>query len=437
MLVPRAAMTTALQPLEWVSSDQEKGMSSLRQSPTIQGQARLEDQLLLACSRTTVEDETAERVRAMLSEEIDWTYVVEKALDHRVTSLVYQSLASTYSISVPEDVLEELRQHTEENARYNLYRTSELIRLLRLLDKEGIPCFPFKGPVLSAQVYKNLALREYGDLDILIHPKNVLTTRDLFLSQGYKLWSPPNGIQKTAPFSRRNKDLILDSANNLVRVELHWRLTGAHFRFPLDMDRLWERLETTSLAGAAVRTLPLEDLLLYLCMHGSRHGWERLLWICDIAEIVHRHPEMDWQRVREGAHALGCDRMLGLGLLLARDLLGARLPEAEWQKIRIDQTVKSLAVQVRELLFRRSDASSGISYWNDLHLRVRERWRDRMRLRLYYYHRYLRLALVPNQKDRAILELPHALSSLYYLLRPFRLVKTAGLRTWKKLTKVF
>jgi hypothetical protein len=60
-----------------------------------------------------------------------------------------------------------------------------------------------------------------------------------------------------------------------------------------------------------------------------------------------------------------------------------------------------------------------------------------MRLRLYYYRRYLRLAVVPNERDHAIMPLPPFLFALYYLVRPFRLVKAFGLTTLKKLTKRF
>lgn len=423
--------------VKWAPEDLELSMNSSEPSPMSYASTRPEGQLLLACSRTHVDGVTAARVEALLQGEIDWEYVLRKAKEHGVTSLLCQSLNSVYPKGVPEEILARLRRFTADNARYNLYRTRELIKLLGVFELQGIPCLPFKGPVLSALIYHNLALREYSDLDVLIHLQDVLKTRDLLIEQGYRVWSPPNRNHKSPPFSHRNKDVVFENANGQVRVELHWRLSGSHFRFPLDMERLWERLKTTSLAGAKVRTLAVEDLLLYLCMHGSRHGWERLLWICDIAEIVRQHHEINWQRVREGAHTLGCERMLGLGLLLARELLGAKLPEEEWQRISVDETVKSLAVQVEELLFNETDASSGISYWNDLHLRVRERLRDRMRLRLYYYHRYLRLALVPNERDRAIVPLPHFLFSLYYLLRPFRLVKEFGLTSLKKLTKLF
>ena len=431
-MLPQSETTRrGIPPVDWATGDLDLNKNSSETPTASHGSGRPEAQLLLACSRTYVDSATATRIKTLLEGELDWEYVLRTAHEHGVTSLLSQSLSSVDPKAAPEEILCRLRSFASDIARYNLFRTRELIKLLGILDAEGIPCFPFKGPVLSALVYHNLALREYGDLDVLVHPKDVLRTRDLLIEHGYHVWSPPNRTRKSPQFSHRHKDLAFENADGQVRVELHWRLSGNHFRFPLDLEQLWGRLETISLGNAKVRTLAIEDLLIYLCMHGSRHGWERLLWICDVAEIVRRPNEIDWRRVRDGVHTLGCERMLGLGLLLARDLLGAKLPEEEWQKIPVDQTVKSLAVQVEGLLF--NDFSSGISYWNDLHLRVRERLRDRMRVRLHYYRRYLRLAVIPNERDRAIMPLPRFLFSLYYLLRPFRLVKTFGVATLKKL----
>lgn len=418
------------------STEETSVLSALNSSRGFRAFER-EVQLLLLSARRQLDDATGGAIKALLEAPIDWEFVLRKANEHGVTSLLCQSLNVIGSECVPDAVLTRLRKFTAENAHYNLYRTRELIKLLGLLESQGVSCFPFKGPVLSALVYHNLALREYGDLDVLIRRRDVLKTRDLLLEHGYHLWTRPTQTNKSPVLSHRSKDVIFESANGRIRVELHWQLSGSHFRFPLDMELLWEQLETVSLAGVRVRTLRVEDLLLYLCMHGSRHGWGRLLWICDIAEIVRQHSEIDWQRITEKARALGCERMLGLGLLLARDLLDAKLPEESWQKISVDESVKSLATQVGELLFTASNPSSAISYWNDLHLRVRERLSDRMRLRLYYYRRYLRLALVPNERDRAIVPLPHFLFSLYYVLRPLRLIKSFGRVTLKKLAKPF
>jgi hypothetical protein len=71
-----------------------------------------------------------------------------------------------------------------------------------------------------------------------------------------------------------------------------------------------------------------------LCVHGTKHVWERLGWICDVAELIRAHPAMDWQRVMALAKSSKSLRMVQLGLFLAHTVLQAELPEHVWKKLK-------------------------------------------------------------------------------------------------------
>jgi hypothetical protein len=374
------------------------------------------------------------RIKALLAAELDWDYIVRKTRQHCITPLVCRTLEAVKSEGVPQHVFALLETRVHENARFNLFRTGELIRILRLLADAGVSAVPFKGPLLSMVAYGSLALREYGDLDILVRTSDVRRTRDLLLAHGYHLVTSRKTGRTKSEVTPRDKDLIFEDETRKVRIELHWRLTGKHFNYPLDLNRLWDRLETVRLAGVVVPTLGVEDLLLYLCMHGSRHGWERLIWVCDVAELIRGRQNIRWQWVIDQAALLGSERMLGLGLLLAQRLVCAELPKEIQLIIQSDKHLPSLAAQLHESLFRERAESPDIAYWYDVHLRVRERIQDRLRLRIHYYRRYLRLAVVPNERDQAMLELPGGFSFLYYILRPFRLLRRFGLPGLKRIT---
>jgi hypothetical protein len=221
----------------------------------------------------------------------------------------------------------------------------------------------------------------------------------------------------------RKKDYGLISGDGSIRVELHWRLSGPHFDLPVNLKYLWDRLETVDLAGQPVRSLPLNDLLLYLTMHGSRHGWARLIFICDIAEIVRLHDkDIDWDKLMLEAGQLGSKRNLLLGLFLAHHLLDAKLPGGIHREFESEPMVKKLAGEVRNFLFNASNTQDDIAYWQAYHLNLKERFRERARLRFHYWYRYLRIALTPNTRDRAMVSLPRYLSFAYYFLRVSRLV---------------
>jgi hypothetical protein len=415
-----------------VSSEQDFGR--VREIPGLPVQhsgMNAESELLLACARTTIDTGAANRIRSLLTGRIDWTYLLEKAHEHCVMPLLYRSLESTAPELVPDEVLESLRGSFRRNVLNNLFRTREMIFVVEMLASNGIPALPFKGPVLAASVYGDLGLRQFGDLDILVHRRHLKSVTQSLLARGYRFALPPTWTEQHFPQLSRRKDYIFIDKDEKTLIELHWRLTGKHFRIPFDMKLLWNQLEPISLAGSTVRSLPPDELLLYLCVHGSRHSWERLAWICDVSETI-RSREIDLTHLMKRASDLGVERTLALGLYLAHELLDAKIPEELLRQIRGEKEVTALATRIRGLLFNDDRKTyDDIGYWYHHHLTVRERLIDRIRVHLYYYHRYLRLATKPNSKDYELWALPKSLNFFYYLLRPLRLSRKYGVAGFK------
>jgi len=342
---------------------------------------------------------------------------------HRVLPLLSRTLSSAGPEAVPGSILEQLQARFRTNAARSYVLWAELTRLLKLFETHGIAAVPFKGPALAASVYGSLFLRQAGDLDLLVHPRNVRRATEILLSQGYAPDSETTVPQGTA-HRRSEFHLTFWRPEQQVEIELHWRFAPDHFAFALDLTRLWERLERISLEGTTVLALPPEELLLALCVHGTRHRWERLIWVCDIAELIRAQPGMEWRRALEQAAHLRCARILAVGLLLARDLLGADLPAEVLQRVQADPAAISLAAGVPGWLFQETK-ELGLIWRRELFpLRAREHLRDRLRCGLHLARR----RVTPNAHDRALVPLPALFSFLYYLLRPIRLVGTYHLR---------
>ncbi|MBE9038107.1 nucleotidyltransferase family protein [aff. Roholtiella sp. LEGE 12411] len=110
--------------------------------------AGAEIELLLCCSRSHIVPETVERIKTLLQQDIDWTYLIQTAASQGVIPLLYQSLKATCSEAVPEIILTQLRSYYHTNAVHNLLLTQELLKLLELLKEHDIYAIPFKGPYL-------------------------------------------------------------------------------------------------------------------------------------------------------------------------------------------------------------------------------------------------------------------------------------------------
>ena len=127
-----------------------------------------------------------------------------------------------------------------DNSRRNLFLTKELLNLLTLFETHQIAAIPFKGPVLAASVYKNLALRQFSDLDLIIHKQHVAKARELLISHGYRPQFDLNDSQETA-FVRSYPAQCFERDDGKVVVDLHWTMTSRDFGFPLEPERLWEQ----------------------------------------------------------------------------------------------------------------------------------------------------------------------------------------------------
>jgi hypothetical protein len=391
---------------------------------------RPEIELLLCCSRTCIDSQRTQRLKTLVQEEIDWTYLTQMALRQGVMPLLYFNLNTTCLDTVPQTVLEQLRNNFQSNALNSLFLASELLKLLNLFNEHAIPTIPFKGSVLAASIYGNLTLRQFCDLDILVREQDFIKARELLILKGYQSIEEYDWEQSFA------------HSSSGVHVDLHQRITSRYFPIRFDFDRCWQRLESISLAGTTVVNLSAEDLLIILCVQVAKDCWyerDQLIKICDIAELIDAHQTLDWKDVLEQAHRLGCRRILFLGLLLAHELLGAALPQEVLLEVQANSAVRSLALQVRDRFFQNTyippdtieSPLKRLVRSAIFNFRIRERWQDK----LPYIFFLLQSAVIPNEKDCELVSLPTYLTYLYYLLKPVRLVEKYGLRSLQSLLK--
>ncbi|HEV7903902.1 MAG TPA: nucleotidyltransferase family protein [Pyrinomonadaceae bacterium] len=378
---------------------------------------RPEIELMLCCARTRTDARVVARLRELLDSPLDWEFALQFAEVHSLIPLLYFHLHAHAPEKVPPAVYEKLRDQYRRISALNVYLSGELRRLLKLFAAHAIEAIPYKGPALASKAYGNIALRHFGDLDILVRQRDVLRVMELLVAEGYALHPPLNGVQQALmlrtqcnlPFTREGRRLI---------VEIHWRVSARLFSSPLDEQSLWENSGLDSFEGTQIKALAPEDLLLSLCVHGAKHLWERLSWIADIAQLLEVYPDLNWARLLERARRSGTERMLLLGLYVAHDLLDAKLPAHVSAQFGIDAEITMLAGQIYSRLFAEGSEASGMSGYFLFQLKARRRLRDKFN--------YCRYVVSPTEEDLTLLKLPAPLSFVYYVLRPLRMLWTGG-----------
>jgi hypothetical protein len=374
---------------------------------------RPELDLVLCCARTTSESAHADRVARLCARGLDWSAVLRTAKGHGLVQLVHRHLAALGPGHVPDAVLGQLRLQSDADRLRSLQLAAQLRSILGVLAAAGIPAITYKGPTLALAVYGDIALRRFADLDIIVRREDVLACKGLLLVNGYRPRFSFSRPQEAA-YLRSECEYNFDRQRGRVTVEIHWDVAPRSFAFRLDHDRLWRAAQSMVLGGVSVRVPAPEDLLLILAVHGAKHIWERLAWICDIAQFVRTYPALDWAALLSDARARGGERMVLVALCLAGDLLDAPLPDPVRGRLRADPAVATLAGQISDWLARDAipPAKSGAAL--RITAAMRERWIDRVRY-------LVRTTLTPTIDDWAWVRLPSSLFFLHYLLRPLRL----------------
>jgi len=267
--------------------------------------------------------------------------------------------------------------------------------------------------ITKKNAYNDLFLRRFVDLDIMVRKEDVAKSIDLLLAAGYEFSKPLNLTQRQV-LLRTQHNLQFRRHNGQMIVELHWEVASHLFASTVQAEDLWKNLAVTELNDAAIKTLSPEDLIFSLLIHGSRHLWERLLWICDVGWIVSNY-ELNWQILLERTRSTKTERMFLLGLYLSNMLLNVSLPSVIEKEIAQDRVLEKLARLVIKGIFSGPENQPvPVFKMFEFNLKVRKAWSSRVR--------YFRHVLDPTDRDLSAVALPRALSFGYYFMRPVRLL---------------
>lgn len=381
-------------------------------------QLRAEDELLLLCARTSIDDTARSRIRRLLEHPPDWVRVLAYAAHHGTIPLLHYHLSENIGPTeglVPRALLEKTQRAAVAGTARHMLLMSELKPVLEDLEAAGAPAVVWKGPVLAYSVYPRPELRPFSDLDLLVRRRDVRRARQILLARGY---APRSGLglPDEEQFARSDNAVPLVNERTRTSVDLHWGAGGRYISAAMDTDALCEQTEPLAVGDTTILALAPDAQLLALCAHGAKHGpfpWPKLKWITDVEACLRTYPERDWDGLLRRARATGCLRMSLLGFCLARDLLDAPIPSAVDAEIRIDPTVTRLALDIRERLLSGNPPPFSFTDRVRFDLAVRERVRDRIRYRS-------RRLLTTSPRDVAALRLP---AWLRFLQSPFRLAR--------------
>lgn len=348
--------------------------------------------------------------------DLDWDLVLGIARRHQVVPLVYEGLSSG---DVPASVIELLRDEVQRNAKRNLRLAGELVRILDAFDDANVRAIPYKGPVLASVAYGDIGRRMFQDIDLLVHPDDVLEAGRVLQSNGYC------ADEEFATFARLGRDAPLLASpvecafrheDDDTEVELRWDLGNWTNALGVQFEGLWRRREQVPLAGRDVPILSPVDRLVVLSAHGTRHAWQRLQWLADVPASLHAHSALDWSAVERRAQSWSVTVPLHIATTITASVFDAPLSDRAIDRALADRRAVTLAEYATSWVAETPLGSRSIFREFGYHLAATDSiWRT--------VPIAIRFVFQPEWIDYRTRPLPRPLWPTYLLLKPVRVAK--------------
>jgi len=375
-------------------------------------------QLLINCCKVKPTASDIEQIRIYLSqlENQQLTRIVSLAHNHGIFPLFYETIQTYATDLLTKENLADLKQQNINIVMHNMRMTAELIRIMKLLEENSIEALAFKGPALAQIAYGDITLRQYGDLDILIHADSLLHSIELLKNSGYVATFPLTKSQDKV-FIKISHDYLLSNKINNILVELHWRLASDEFMVDLHTINFFSNTTTIKIQNYQVRTFATEELILYLSVHGAKHHWERLEWLLDIALIIEKQT-IDWKKLIQLTSQSKLEKITFSTLYLCQTIFGIKLPT----------NVTTLLDDSKILAFSKKLETHFYAHFNDPieeTVKMRTIWVIQYQLLSGFKNKMLFITsfLKPTQADYLSVQLPENMTFLYYFIRPINISK--------------
>jgi hypothetical protein len=280
--------------------------------------------------------------------EPDWDAVLKLAQEEHVLPLAAHRLLQS-GHAQPEAIPQRLLLEQRDATLTAFFWTAQLTGLLREFAAAGIEVILLKGPSLAERIYGGAALRVSRDLDLLVRKGDYGAAEALLARVGFTPSARPDDYHRQWHRGTAVVELHFDIENPLA-IDFH--IAGA-----------WQQSQESVFNGQPCRLLAPADELLFLCIHGVRHRFERLSLVMDIALAMER---LGGSAVVLRREVEGLRRLIALGCALARHLQpGVRcegevpqrmqlLADELWQHL-MEATPPALDWQAQHAFFLRTE----------------------------------------------------------------------------------
>jgi hypothetical protein len=242
------------------------------------------DELILECFKW-VDSPNEERIIKAVNnwDESTWNNYRLVLMVQGLGPYIYYKISNFDSYS---SIPQEFASWISNQYQYNKLRIervhSNLQSILREAKLAGIEAMPLKGSILTTGYYPQPENRPMADIDILIHPKNMLEMDNILVKLGYRNKMRFSQFTHHEIYIKQDDEQVIywegEHPDNPIPVEIHaqlkkniWGSDGA-----VDMtDMMWEDCIASDILGEPAFFPSNINLFTHLSVHAMEHHFRQ------------------------------------------------------------------------------------------------------------------------------------------------------------------
>jgi signal peptidase I len=290
-----------------------------------------ENDFLMLISRTYLDRSSIIKVENLLFKNLNWDHVFERIRGNFIAPFALKNIIKNSELQhqIPLIVQEKIKEIVHRQLYNDTKVCLELKSLLSAFNRNNIKVMVIKGAHLGEEVYGNTFLRWMGDVDILARTNDWSKIKEILQNIGFEC----RGKDDYDYWGLDYLDNHITFFKNGVRLELKFNIWQMDFPF-FEKD-IWQRARSVILREEEVLVPSIEDTLLLACASLTRHSYAKLIWFCDIREIIDRfRGAIDWDIVIRRAKEKDIDCIVYYSLYYSSKLLKYEIPQIILQRLK-------------------------------------------------------------------------------------------------------
>lgn len=241
---------------------------------------KLYEQAVLLLSRTSIDDGIIAYLNGIMnSHDFDWDRFMGTIINHRVNGVVYRNMLNLDH--TPLQVERTLQYIYMAQGKRNMLHRAEIKKIFEELEKANVKYAFLKGSVLNSVFYK-YGERISNDTDIMVSPSDLTKVSKICSELGYFQGFIKKGVEVPATkkeilFAKMNTYEIVPFVKKIDSEFFPFHSIDINYKLSNDEDGklsevLIENTEIIEYSNHKIRSMSIENFLIYLCVHLYREA---------------------------------------------------------------------------------------------------------------------------------------------------------------------